>query len=133
METGEKRAINRARFRDEQLRALIIDEETEIGSIFSQYTDLLMKRATIKAFHPDADQKVFQLDPRLFTFRREAKSRGSVVCVHNISSQSVTIDCRSVVTTGVDMFRDFITGKEFGLQLVVEPYGFYWLEERRRG
>ncbi len=129
LETGMKRTVNRGRWKDDELRSLLENAGNVTSEIFEQYSDLLLKRSAIKGFHPDAEQEIHHLGDTVFAFRRLGGKYDSVLCLYNISSKKVLVECEKIIPADVSTLRDYITGEEFGLDIELNPYQFLWLEE----
>ncbi|MFH8251922.1 DUF3459 domain-containing protein [Microbacterium sp. B2969] len=79
---------------------------------------LLEVRRGLPAFSPFADQRVEQLDPRVFVVRRGAGTDEEVVAAINVSDEPV----RLPMLAGTDV----LSGREVdGLELA--PFGYAWL------
>jgi sucrose phosphorylase len=90
--SGIKRRINRQKLERARLEAELADADSLRARVFSGCRELLRTRAQHPAFAPLASQRVLDLDPRLFTVLREsAGPKGTVLCVHNISCQDVSV------------------------------------------
>ena len=80
---------------------------------------MLEVRRGLAAFSPFADQRVEQLDPRVFVVRRAAGTADEVVAAINVSAEHVRLPSLS----GTDV----ISGKGVeGLEL--PPHGFAWVK-----
>lgn len=90
--SGQKRAINREKFEDENLRQELSDSSSRRNKIFSQLSNLLLIRKQESAFAPSAIQCILSLHNRLFSLIRYAKGSNSLIlCIHNVSSDEVPL------------------------------------------
>ena len=83
-EGRDNREINRRRLGYDEA-----DERTR-GAVFRRYAELLRRRRAEPAFDPRAEQRVLEVDPRVFALERTARDGSSrVVALHNISGEQV--------------------------------------------
>ena len=67
-ESGINRRINRHKWNLPELDEHLKDPTTKL--VFDSYIQMLRRRSNHPAFHPDATQEVFNLNPRLFTAKK---------------------------------------------------------------
>ncbi|NEQ53665.1 MAG: sugar phosphorylase, partial [Leptolyngbya sp. SIO3F4] len=70
LKTKVKRDINRGAIHYEELRQELKNSESRTAQMIAQLSQLLSIRVNNKAFHPNGDQKVFQLGPSIFALLR---------------------------------------------------------------
>ena len=83
-EGRDNRAINR--------RRLGYDEAHDMmrGTVFGRYAELLERRRSEPAFDPRAEQRILEVDPRVFAVERTARDGSSkVLALHNVSGEQV--------------------------------------------
>jgi sucrose phosphorylase len=91
--TGIPRRINRAKLRRVDLERDLADPATLRARVFARYTELLRLRRSCGAFHPQGEQEVMRLDPRVFAIRRVSPDgTESRLCLHNVTSDKVIIN-----------------------------------------
>ncbi len=88
--TKIKRDINRTNLDLQILSMKLKNKNSRDGKIFQAMTSLIKKRKNIKAFHPNAKQKIVKLDKRVFSLVREFKG-SKVLALHNVSSDLVEV------------------------------------------
>jgi sucrose phosphorylase len=89
--SGIKRRINRQKLARADLERELNDPSSLRARVFGGFQALLRLRRTEPAFHPNAPQRVLELDPRVFAVLREAQNQGqSYLCLHNVSATAVT-------------------------------------------
>jgi sucrose phosphorylase len=131
--TGRARTINRQKWGAAYLEEQLSDADSTATSVFQRYTQLLQTRRTSRAFHPDADQEVFDLGPAFFALQRTAPDKDStVVCISNMTNQqqSVTLDHAVPYLEAHDQWRDLLSDKIRGGKshtLRMQPYETVWL------
>jgi sucrose phosphorylase len=85
------------------------------AQVFAGLRALLQKRRASAAFHPGGHQEIVQHDPRLFVLRRTSRDgRESMLCVHNISAQSIETEFPLLDAAPDDA------------RLVLAPYAVVW-------
>ena len=134
-ETGHNRTINRRKFQIKELEALLNDQTVNSGGIFEWYTRALRVRASCPAFHPDANQKILDIEKRLFVLERRSLDENQIIlCVFNFSDAEVKIKQTDVILSYFpnEKARDLIKGGELSLkngQLKVRSYQALWLSK----
>jgi sucrose phosphorylase len=127
--SGGNRAINRRRWRDKELRALIEDPETTTARLFFNYRDLLAKRAQYPAFHPDTPQKIIETADSLFVVTRTPRENSPVTCLHNVTGikQQIMLSDLGSALSDRRNTRDIISNKDMGKTIHLNPYQCCWL------
>lgn len=133
-QTGVARAINRRKYKEEELAKILNHPDSYQRRIFHRYREILQRRRLQPAFHPDGDQEVVDAGGRLFAIRRLAPDRSQgLLCLHNfrahriqVSLESLGMDCASP-----PRLIDRLTDKEVPIhqrRLILGPYRVLWLE-----
>jgi len=117
--TGEKRKLNRRKFRWDELEAALANPNTRASRLLRGLQERIALRARHAAFHPTAPQRVLDLGTGVFAVEREAGAQRALVLV-NVSAAAQ----RAAVGPG---WRDLRTGAPVGDELVLEPYADLWL------
>lgn len=134
--TGHARAINRRRWDEEELNALLDDTSTATARVFHEYVKLLRLRAQHPAFHPDAGQAVLELEDGLLGVLRTAPdARELMVCVSNLGSDQREFDLGAIATgAGLaagrwhELLKDHAIDTGAGTAMVtLGPYQSAWL------
>lgn len=90
--SGMPRRINRQKLDRASLEAELSRSGSLRSRIFGGCKDLLRIRRAHPAFHPQAAQRVIDLDPRLFAVCRiPAGQADPMLCLHNVSGETVAI------------------------------------------
>lgn len=132
--TGINRRINRRKWQTEELSDHLGDEMNK--ATFRSYLKMLRKRSSHPAFHPDAEQHVFDVDPELFVHSRISIDRNEVIfCIYNFSDQvkTITNPMDSELLKNTKHFYDILTSRKLGSGkkgLKLEPYQALWLVPR---
>ena len=132
--TGQARSINRMRWSDGDLRARLGNPNADERKVFDAYTRMLEIRRKQPAFHPDAGQRVFDIDDRVFAverFRPEADA--GVLCLFNLSSNAVQIQIPADMSMpSGGQLRDLLSGDSCnGDSASLDPYQVMWLTRQR--
>jgi sucrose phosphorylase len=134
--TGMTRAINRRKWDAAELERLIDNPLTDTGQVFPEYIRRLRLRRGIKSFHPDASQRVLDLQEGLFGVERCSQDgRERVLAIHNITADTVIVDlqrCQYQNTRWYDALQQGVPDMDdTGLRL--RPYQVVWLLAARGG
>ncbi len=131
--TGHNRSINR-----QQLE--LVDIETDLNQpkslryrVFHGLMRLIKIRREMAAFHPNAAQKVLNLDDRIFSIIRE-NAGNRVVSIVNVSNKAFILQV-SKADLGVmskDILTDLISDRSVGIRcgmvdLRLQPYQVLWI------
>lgn len=127
--TGQKRAINRAKFRREALERELADPASLRSRVFYPYRDLLRVRAAHPAFHPNGPQEVLSLHPAVFALLRTAPDGSErVLCLHNVSGAKVEVRLGPKGLPSTEHLRDLIGRKRLDSgRITLEAYQTIWI------
>ncbi|MCJ7716495.1 MAG: alpha-amylase family glycosyl hydrolase, partial [Anaerolineales bacterium] len=131
-ETGRARSINRKKFQLSEIDKDLKDGSSRSSQVFTAYTHLLEIRKAQPAFKPLAPQQILDLDCQVFSvLRKTADGSESVLCLINVTSQSVEL---SIDTMEIDLpvpGVDLLTGEEFlSSDIRLNPYQILWLKSQ---
>ncbi|WP_269523380.1 alpha-amylase family glycosyl hydrolase [Coraliomargarita parva] len=132
--SGINRRINRHKYDMTELKAHL--SEPKAKRVFDTYLKMLRRRAGHPAFHPDAEQHVFDIDPELFVHSRISLNRDEVVfCIYNFSDQAkaITNPADTELLKKTKSFYDILSGKTHGSGkkgIKLAPYQALWLVPR---
>lgn len=128
--SGQPRRINRRKYRLSELSDALSADGSVQQLVFQEYQHLLRTRIHQPAFHPDADQTVFETsDPAVVAFSRGNLDAGQAILVAaNFSGQPKRFQYSSHTQTCYA--KDLISGKPIGDRAAVdlEPYQIVWAE-----
>ena len=129
--TGHNRSINRHQWNLDELSALLKDPTSQHKQCLERIKALIEIRKCQSAFHPNATQFTLNCGRAIFAFWRQSHDRRqSIFCLHNISSQQVTIPMSSLNLIGGDDWTDLVSGHDYPLdatELTIGPYQPIWL------
>jgi sucrose phosphorylase len=133
--TGMTRAINRRKWDGAELERLVDNPLTDTGQVFPEYIRRLRLRRGIKSFHPDASQRVLDLQDGVFGLERNSlDDRERVLAIHNLTADTVVIALPQLLDRNLRWYDALQQGvpdmDDAGLRL--RPYQVVWLLELRR-
>jgi sucrose phosphorylase len=103
--TGMTRSINRRKWDGAELERLADLPLTDAGQVFPEYIRRLRIRRGIKAFHPDAPQRVLDMPDAIFALERVSlDGTQRIYALHNISGEPVSVDLTRFGAVGTGWF-----------------------------
>jgi len=134
-----KRSINRGSVLEKDLLEMFGHPDSIASRITRRHGRLLEKRVSEPAFHPNGEQKVLEVDPRVFALLRIAPGRTSVVLsLINVTKEPVTVNLEGIEAGfRSGPLRDLLTGRRFepgedSWEFTLDPYEIVWLRELRK-
>ncbi|MCW3975854.1 MAG: sugar phosphorylase [Candidatus Bathyarchaeota archaeon] len=122
-ESGNRRDINRKNFKSKDLLKKIDDKNSRIHRVFFCYLDLIEKRITEKAFHPNGDQEILFLNDAIFSIIRTSLDKKDViVALHNLSNEKQQIKLNE------NSYYDILSRRSYGKNIELPPYHILWLK-----
>jgi len=132
--TGQNRSINRRKW---ELAALREHLKSGLGKlVFTRYLRMLRRRTEHPAFHPDAAQKVFAVNPGLFVHKRTSLDGEEIVyCIFNLTAKekNLTTLCPDDGFKVNGPFYDILRAREYApgkRGFSIKPYQALWLVAR---
>ena len=123
--TGRSRAINREKLTVETVTAQLRLSTSFRSKVYYPYRHLIQTRRSQRAFHPNADFDILNIDPRVFVIKRSTDGQ-TLYALTNISSQPVSV--KLTQTDIPDILTDVLTGDLFDAHSIrLEPYRYLWL------
>ncbi len=132
--TGRARSINRKKWNIDELENEL-SGSGPTAQVFSEYCRRIQIRTRQSAFHPDAHQRVVELDDGLFGFVRVATDGDEIIaCISNFSKvrKTVAIDPRFPECDTPRPLTDLLSGARFsgsGKEIPLDPYQTVWLTQ----
>jgi sucrose phosphorylase len=128
--TGMTRSINRRKWDGAELERLIDLPLTDVGQVFPEYVRRLRIRRGIKAFHPDAPQRVLDMPQGIFALERVSlDGEQRIYAIHNMTGELMTLELSALVhetTRCFDALHQIVPDMDKeGLRL--RPYQSVWL------
>ena len=129
-QTQRARTINREKLQVNEVLSQLKDPETFRSRIFYNYIKMIKIRRRQSAFHPNADFKILEINPKAFVIARYAKDQ-TLYAVTNISSKEIVISLSGA--RAPIWMKDLITGVNFRTDVLkLDPYQFLWLSSMDR-
>jgi glycosidase len=127
--TGHNRTINRRKFQWDELINVLSNPITRQARVFFRLGHLLKIRRRHAAFHPQGVQKVLPMGPELVCLLRiSPDATDHVVCLHNISDRTVSVEKVQLPDQVLPTPRNLISGKFIvNDSILIEPYQTLWL------
>jgi len=123
--TGRPRSINREKLPARMVSEKLRDSSSFRSKIFYPYRHLIQTRRKQKAFHPNADFDIINIDPRLFVIKRTGAGQ-TLFAVTNVSTQSVRVKLPDADVPVI--MTDVLTDNSIDTRAIhLEPYRYLWL------
>jgi glycosidase len=124
-QTGRARTANRAKLEVESLMSDLKDPESFRARIFFSYIDMIKIRKKQQAFHPNADFKILEIDPKVFAIKRYCQDQ-TIYALTNVSSTEVPLSLSDHVVS--EQTEDLISGEKFKTDsFTLRPHQYVWL------
>ena len=132
-ESGMNRRINRHKWNLAKLGAHL--EDPIANRVFETYTQMLRRRSNHPAFHPDADQEIYDLGPHLFVHSRTAVNQDEVLlCAYNFTDMPQQIETSYIANLfdTATSYYDILSARllRSGADITLKPYQAMWLVPR---
>jgi glycosidase len=130
-DSGDNRRINRQKWQWDALQQHL--GEAVPSTVFSIYLQMLRRRAKYPAFHPDAEQTVYDVEPEFFIHSRTALNhKETVCCIYNFSATAKCIQNPVVCSLlpQSKQFYDILSARIYQLnqsQIQLAAYQALWL------
>ncbi len=123
--TGMARSVNREKLDAEKVGKELENPDSFRSRVFHPYLEMIGVRRRQPAFHPNADFRVLEADPRVFAFERRGGSQ-TILAITNLSSEKVEVRLSGFEEN--DKMVDLFTERETALKnLELAPCQFVWL------
>jgi sucrose phosphorylase len=130
-ETGQARRINRHKYERSELAQMLADPARPPRRVFEGYRRLLAVRTRQPAFHPDADQSVWNTGlPWLVALvRTSLDGHQRILVLANVSRERQTLTLTDEWESGAS--RDLLSGRVLphGSAVELAPYEVLWLTD----
>lgn len=137
LQSGINRRINRQKLTRAELEGDLAEAGSLRARVFGRYRLMLQARRGHAAFNPHAAQRVFEGDRRVFAVLRTAASgSGWVLCLHNVTGESVTVKFTATDVAGAEVWTELLREKPRAipacgtLAITLRPYEINWLSAR---
>ncbi len=129
--TGQKRIINRKKFKYDKLKEDLVNSDSREYKIFTEFTKLIYIRKSEKAFHPNGKQEVLFLKKEIFSLLRTSPDgRKKIIALHNVTNNMQKF-CFTKNQYGLNKKEcfDIISEKTINIEKIsLKPYQIIWLK-----
>lgn len=133
--TGVNRALNRYIWQEQDLQALLNDEQSMNSQVLAGLKKLISIRQQQPALHPNASQHILHLRPELLGFfRQDVTQNHTLFAVYNLTSRpqecsvaDLNLECTSHCVNVINGTR--LLPSE---HILLQPYEFIWLTPFQR-
>lgn len=130
-ETGQKRTINRKKFQFNKLKEDLANSDSREYKIFTEFTKLIHKRKSEKAFHPNGKQDVLLLKKGIFSLSRiSPDGKEKIIALHNVTD-NIQKFCFTKNQYGLNKkeYLDIISEKTINIEKIsLKPFQIMWLK-----
>jgi len=127
-QTGRSRSINRRKFAVVELENILAEENSTQRRVFDGYRNMIRTRVLQPAFHPDAAQRVVDLnDPALISFLRTSLDEAqNILVLTNVFGEPLSVDLSAF--DHLKLAVDLLGGETpQNHSLTIAPYASAWL------
>ena len=124
-QTGRARTVNREKLQIDQVLSELSDPASFRSRVFYPYLNLIKLRRAQKAFHPNADFEILEIDPKVFAIKRYCEDQ-TIYALTNISSTETNVSLAGTDSPG-RMTDLFSAGTIDSKSLTLKPYQYSWL------
>jgi glycosidase len=130
--TGMTRSINRRKWDQSELEALMENADSETGQVFRRYRRLLQIRRRQRAFHPEAPQRLLDTNDGVFGLERTALDGSQrILALFNFTAETQVLPATSL-PADLEIWEELIGEHGVchagdGLQL--PPYASFWFSQ----
>lgn len=129
------RAINRHRWDYKTLNGKLDDPQSNQRIVLDELKSRITVRSKQAAFHPNATQFTLQLGNQIFGFWRQSIDRSqSIFALHNMTSETLTIETMALNLIGGDEWFDLLCGEDVNNddsgEITFAPYQCRWVTNR---
>ncbi len=135
LETKSNRAINRTVVSYEAIMNALKDPLSKVSRISREFGRLVKIRSKERAFHPNGEQKIIKLSPKIFSvLRKSPEGDETILALVNISKDICKLEI-PIKDFGGDYWKDLVSEMEWmadedgKIYLKILPYDVVWLKE----
>ena len=137
LETKSNRAINRTVVSYEAIMNALKDPLSKVSRISREFGRLVKIRSKERAFHPNGEQKIIKLSPKIFSvLRKSPEGDETILALVNISKDICKLEI-PIKDFGGDYWKDLVSEMEWmadedgKIYLKILPYDVVWLKEMK--
>lgn len=131
-EKGHNRAINRKQWELDELNELLNNSKSDTSIVFTELKKRLKIRSEQPAFHPEAPQRVYSVDPAFFiVMRTSGDNEQAILSISNVTDteQKLAKEAYSLPIRKKQHYENLIGNdvKDDEEPIVLAPYETKWL------
>jgi glucosylglycerate phosphorylase len=134
LQSGINRRINRQKLTLAELESDLSEKRSLRTCVFGRYRVLLKARRSHAAFNPQAEQRIFEGDKRVFAvLRTAALGSDRVLCLHNVTNARVTVDIATAEVASAVVWTELLSQRPYPvsangtIRVTLRPYEVNWL------
>ncbi len=128
--TGNKRDLNRYRWNKKVILNHLSNNKSKQYIFYKSITKLLDIRKKQKAFHPNAPRYNFNINSKIFCFKRVSiDKKQTIMCITNLSSKNQYIKLNSKFLKWKNLLGSKLNFKS-ATKLKLEPFKTIWLSNK---
>lgn len=134
--SGINRDLNRGVIDAHEVERALKDPGSKLSLLFKRGREQLLVRRREKSFHPQGEQRVLSLSPRVFALLRMApEGNEAVLTLTGVTDEPVDLVIPAEkAELRHSRCRDLLSGREYqvegtSLRLTLPPYGRIWLKD----
>lgn len=135
MATNSNRDINRRVIDEQAIKTALLDPLSKVSRIGRELGRLITLRAGQRAFHPNGDQKILRISPRVFSVLRTSPGgEQTIVALVNVTDSPCNLQAPlAALGRQEENWLDLVSDMEWMadrgvLNLTLLPYDVMWLE-----
>lgn len=132
-QTGQRRDLNREKFRMETLLSNLNDSNSPVNKNLSHLKKAMTIRSNLKAFHPEAPMTCLSKDRNDLIILRRGHEHEYVWAVHNFTANNVLLTLSELIPNRFNLtlskWHDLLMGTQTdGKTISIRPYSVQWLQ-----
>ena len=134
LDSAINRRINREKLFRSELESSLAEKRSLPTCVFGRYRVLLNARQSHQAFSPQAGQRIFAGDNRVFALLRTAKTGHDwILCLHNVTDERLQIQIAIAGGAQADIWTEVLSKRSYPVSadgtitVTLRPYEIQWL------
>ena len=130
--TGQRRDLNREKFKSENLSAVLNNPESNANKNLKYLTNAMDVRAKLKQFHPCSEMKCLSKGRSDIVVIKRGKGPGAVFAIHNMTENKINYqlndnDLPKIIDNNFNT-HDFLTSTKYNYKNIsLDPFQVIWL------
>ena len=130
--TGQRRDLNREKFKSEELSAVFKNPESNANKNLKYLRNAMDIRANLKQFHPQSDMKCLSKGRGDIVVIKRGVGTDSIYTIHNMTGNKISYrfsdnDFPNLIDNDFNM-QDYLTSKKYNWNNIeLNPFQVIWL------